>query len=325
MLCDKLVFGLNADSEIIINKGPPVMNNEERMKVVNACKWTDEVHAETDYFVSEKVLDQFKCDFYLHGDDPCYNTEGVDMCQELSKVGKFKVFKRTSGVSTTGLTAKLLRLFDSEDVKQARRKEIPKQQFLQTSSKIAYFSNQREPLPTDTIVYMAGSLDLMHPGWIDRIKLAKEQGDFLYVGIWDDEMTRFYRGNDFPIQPLQERVLETLACKYVDEVIIGAPFILTKDLITTLNISKVVVFDTAEDSLMPEHKGVDAYEIARQMNLLVEMPPIENELTLEILASRVLDQKAEFEKKVLRKTTSENKYYDEKQTGLAEVSPVKTA
>lgn len=52
--------------------------------------------------------------------------------------------------------------------------EIPKQQFLQTSAKIAYFSNQREPLPTDTIVYMAGSLDLMHPGWIDKLRMAKE-------------------------------------------------------------------------------------------------------------------------------------------------------
>lgn len=74
---------------------------------------------------------------------------------------------------------------------------------------------------------MAGTLDLMHPGWVDRLKFAKQQGDFLYVGIWDDEMTRFYRGADFPIQTLQERVLEVLACKYVDEVVIGAPYVLT--------------------------------------------------------------------------------------------------
>lgn len=103
------------------------------------------------------------------------------------------------------------------------------------------------------IVYTAGSLDLMHPGWIERLKFAKQQGDFLYVGIWDDEMTRFYRGADFPIQTLQERVLEVLACKYVDEVIIGAPFILTQDLIKTLNVAKVVSFDTEEDCILPEH------------------------------------------------------------------------
>lgn len=117
LLCDKLVFGLNSDAEIIVNKGPPVLKGDERLKVVNACKWTGEVYADTEYCVSEKLIENFSCDFYLHGDDPCYNTEGVDMCQELAKIGKFKVFKRTSGVSTTGLTSKLLRLFDSNDVK----------------------------------------------------------------------------------------------------------------------------------------------------------------------------------------------------------------
>lgn len=40
----------------------------------------------------------------------------------------------------------------------------------------------------------------------------------------------------------------TLSCQYVDDVIIGAPYILTKDLITTLKIKKVVVItDTKED------------------------------------------------------------------------------
>lgn len=79
-----------------------------------------------------------------------------------------------------------------------------------------------------------------------------------------------------------------LACKYVDEVIIGAPFILTLDLIKTLNVAKVIVFDTAEDSVLPMHKDVDAYAVARQMEMLVEMPKIDDELTLEIIANRVL-------------------------------------
>lgn len=140
-LTDNLVFGLNSDAEILANKGPPVMNGEERMKLVRACKWVKESQPDTPYTVTEKVLEQYECDFYLHGDDPCINSDGIDICQELSKIGKFKVFKRTSGVSTTGLTGKLLRLFDSPEEKKLRSRDIPKQQFLQTSSKIAYFSN----------------------------------------------------------------------------------------------------------------------------------------------------------------------------------------
>jgi glycerol-3-phosphate cytidylyltransferase-like family protein len=42
----------------------------------------------------------------------------------------------------------------------------------------------------------------------------------------------------------------TLACKYVDEVIIGAPFILTSDLINTLNIQKVIDIPTSDDSVL---------------------------------------------------------------------------
>ena len=43
-----------------------------------------------------------------------------------------------------------------------------------------------------------------------------------------------------------------LACKYVDEVVIGAPYILTKDLVTSLNISEVVHVESREDAVLPE-------------------------------------------------------------------------
>ena len=55
------------------------------------------------------------------------------------------------------------------------------------------------PKSGDTIVYLQASCDIMHPGVIERLKLAKEQGDFLYVGIWDDEMIKYYRGDKYPL------------------------------------------------------------------------------------------------------------------------------
>jgi ethanolamine-phosphate cytidylyltransferase len=71
------------------------------------------------------------------------------------------------------------------------------------------------------------------------------------VGIWDDEMTRFYKGEVYPIQSLQERVLMTLACKYVDDIVIGAPYIITEDLIKSLNIDMVVrIINTEEDTVL---------------------------------------------------------------------------
>jgi len=52
--------------------------------------------------------------------------------------------------------------------------EPPKQQFLQTVSRIRHFSNKREPKLTDKVVYLAASCDLMHSGVIERIRKAKE-------------------------------------------------------------------------------------------------------------------------------------------------------
>ena len=81
-----------------------------------------------------------------------------------------------------------------------------------------------------------------------RLEAAKKLGDFLYVGLWDDDMTRYYKGGMLPIVSLQERLLMILSCKHVDDVVIGAPFIITKDLINSLNITKVVqIINTEED------------------------------------------------------------------------------
>jgi len=42
------------------------------------------------------------------------------------------------------------------------------------------------------------------------------------------------------------------------------------------------------------------------------MPKVENDLTLEVIAKRVLDQKEAFEAKFAKKNTSEQNYYETK-------------
>lgn len=107
------------------------------------------------------------------------------------------------------------------------------------------------PTEDDVIVYVQGSFDLLHQGHLKRLQEAKKLGTFLYVGLWDDELTRYYKGSLFPLMSLQERVLMTLACKHVDDVIIGAPYIITEDLMKSLNIHKVVqIVNCDEDAVL---------------------------------------------------------------------------
>lgn len=104
------MVGVNSDADIIKNKGPPVLNCKERADILRACKWIDEVQENTEYTVSVATLDRYNCDFWAHGDDPCIDSDGVDLCKTLADVGRFKMFKRTEGVSTTDIVGKLLLL-----------------------------------------------------------------------------------------------------------------------------------------------------------------------------------------------------------------------
>ena len=50
-----------------------------------------------------------------------------------------------------------------------------------------------------------------------------------------------------------------LACRYVDDVVIGSPYILTKDLLVSLQIGKVVHVKTADDAVFSEYADIDPY------------------------------------------------------------------
>ena len=109
----------------------------------------------------------------------------------------------------------------------------------------------------------------------------------------------------------------TLACKHVDDVVIGAPYIMTEDLMKSLNISKVItITDTEEDPVLKKHKDLDPYKVPREQGKLVELQ-INDEfynLTTEKIAVRVLDNRAAYELKFKKKSASQNAYYASKQT-----------
>lgn len=61
---------------------------------------------------------------------------------------------------------------------------------------------------------------------------------------------------------LNERVLSVLACKYVDEVVIGAPYIVTKDLMDHFKVDLVVHGHTP---VCPDDNGEDPYAVPKEL------------------------------------------------------------
>ncbi len=94
--------------------------------------------------------------------------------------------------------------------------------------------------------------DLFHLGHINLFKKAKALGDYLIVGVHSDEDVEFYKRR--PILSLEERSEIIRSCKYVDEVIDGAPLVITLDFLHKHNISYVVHGDDISAEVKRQHK-----------------------------------------------------------------------
>ena len=66
--------------------------------------------------------------------------------------------------------------------------------------------------------YTTGVFDLFHVGHLNILKRAKEQCEYLIVGVSTDELVESYK-NKKPIIPFEERKMIVEAIKYVDKVI----------------------------------------------------------------------------------------------------------
>eukprot|EP01084_Bolivina_argentea_P011653 21785_1 len=193
-LGDILVVGIHSDKEIERNKRKPVMNNEQRIAAVQACKWADEIVFDVPYTLTNKLLNQLNCDYVAHGDDMPVDANGNGSFDEV--LHKLKIFPRAHGISTTQIIQKLL-CTCTNTVNTPNNKNIW-QTFSTPASRISAFSNNKTPTKNDTVIYIDGIFDLFHIGHIAAVKKAKQLGTFLYVGSYNDEIIRSRKGQYYP-------------------------------------------------------------------------------------------------------------------------------
>ena len=70
-----------------------------------------------------------------------------------------------------------------------------------------------------TIVFTNGCFDIIHRGHIELLSAAKKKGDRLIVGLNSDQSVKRLKGNDRPLQPVEDRAMILDAIESVDMVV----------------------------------------------------------------------------------------------------------
>jgi ethanolamine-phosphate cytidylyltransferase len=289
--------GIHNDAAVLKNKGPAVFTLKERMELVQACKWVTKAIGDAPYVTEMEWLDKYECDVCMHGDDIVLDANGIDTYHIIKDNGRFATVPRTKAISTTNLIGRMLRLPPSQIPASIKRDELQElagtatslHTYIPTTHRIAEFSCPNGPKPTDRIVYCDGTFDLLHPGHVSFLRKAKELGDYLVVGVHDDVTMEGLTCPGMPIMTLQERVLNVLAMKYVDDVIIGAPYVITRELMDQIGPTVVV-----EGSAPSRSPSVDAFAIPKQMGIFRQVASDYPELTAKEVVARVLENYALF-------------------------------
>lgn len=155
-------------------------------------------------------------------------------------------------------------------------------------------------------MYVAGAFDLFHVGHLDFLEKARELGDYLIVGLHTDPVVNAYKRGNYPIMNLHERVLSVLACKYVNEVVIGAPYTVTKDLMDHFNVSVVCHGQTP---VAPCEMQGDAYAIPKMMGKFVLIDS-GNTMTTEKIVERIIQHRLEYEQRNMKKEKKEIEVFE---------------
>jgi cytidyltransferase-like protein len=99
---DQLVVGVLSDETVAAYKRRPIMTMDERVAVIEACRYVDEVIQDSPYRVTQEFLDEHRLALVVHGDD--VGADGVaDAYGPVHEAGRLRLVPRTSQISTSAL------------------------------------------------------------------------------------------------------------------------------------------------------------------------------------------------------------------------------
>lgn len=153
------------------------------------------------------------------------------------------------------------------------------------------------------------AFSLTHP-YLHTVCLSccLQRGDYLLVGVHGDTVVNRVQGMNLPLMNLHERVLSVLGCRYVNDVLIDAPYEITPEMISSLNITEVVRGETQEDS---DEDG--RYKCPKDAGIfkVIERP---SDFSIGSIIERIQKNQSVFSAKYQKKMRAERQFYEEKRS-----------
>jgi cytidyltransferase-like protein len=103
---DYLIVGILADDVVEGYKRLPILSLEERVNVIQACRYVDEVIVAPPLRLTEEMIREHQIDVVVHGDD--FNPALLEDQYGVSlRMGIFRTVPYTKGVSTTEIIRRI--------------------------------------------------------------------------------------------------------------------------------------------------------------------------------------------------------------------------
>ncbi|ANQ09954.1 Ethanolamine-phosphate cytidylyltransferase [Plasmodium coatneyi] len=224
---------------------------------------------------------------------------GTGEKSNLSKISKMNSKEFEDESTVTEATTVEDNKFKPFESMSSLKHALSKNKCYVTASQLYQFMGSHEKKGKKKVVYVDGSFDIFHIGHLKILENAKKLGDYLIVGMHSDEVVRRMKGKHFPVVSLLERTLNVLAMKVVDDVVIGAPWLISESFIKRFQID-VVVRGTVVDYFYSSNE-LDPYAVPKKLNIYQELSSESGITTFEII------ERIEKNKNCLMSTISKRK------------------
>ena len=134
------------------------------------------------------------------------------------------------------------------------------------------------------------------------------------MGVHSDSVVNSKKGMNLPLLNVHERVLSVNGCRYVDDVLIDAPYEISPEMIASLGIKEVVHGMVDGRDALDEYCSVDdpRYNHVKDAGIFHVMKNCQSDFQLGTIFQRIKKNQETFQERFNRKMEAETNHLKQK-------------